>query len=177
MSRKKQQGGKRKGAGRPTGTGKYKLPTKTMRVPIEMQEEITNFIESKGYSVPFYSSPVQAGYPSPVSEEQEPERVNLYAKMVKNPDATFVLQATGESMVGAGINSGDMLVVDRKIPATDGSIVIASINGEFTVKHLKYKNDQPLLLPENPDFEPIAVCEGDDVQIFGVVTHTIHTVK
>jgi DNA polymerase V len=177
MSIKKQHGGNRKGAGRPVGTGKYKSPTKTMRIPIEMQDEISNFIEAKGYSVPFYSSPVQAGYPSPVSEEQEPERINLYARMVKNPDATFVLKATGESMVNAGINPGDMLVVDRKIPALEGSIVIASVNGDFTVKRLKYKNDKPLLMPENPDFQPIAVCEDDDVQIFGVVTHTIHAVK
>lgn len=177
MSRKKSHGGKRSGAGRPRGSGKYNAPTKTMRVPVDMQEEITTYIDSKGNSLPFYSSTVQAGYPSPAQDEAEPERVNLYSLLVENPDETYVLKASGESMINAGINPDDMLVVDRKKTATSGSIVIASINGEFTVKRLEHKNDQPFLMPENPDFRPIPVGENDDVHIFGVVTHSIHAVK
>ena len=77
MSGKKSHGGNRKGAGRPAGTGKYNAPTKTMRVPIEMQEEIAKYIESKGHSIPFYASTVQAGYPSPAGDDAEPDRINL----------------------------------------------------------------------------------------------------
>lgn len=177
MSSKKEHGGRRRGAGRPAGTGKYNAPTKTMRVPVEMKEEISAYIDSKGNSIPFYSSTVQAGYPSPAGDDAEPERINLYALLVEHPDETYVLKASGESMINAGINPDDMLVVDRKKPATDGSIVIASINGEFTVKRLKHQNGQPYLMPENPNFKAIAVTQNDDVQIFGVVTHSIHAMK
>ncbi len=177
MSSKKNHGGNRTGAGRPRGTGKYNAPTKTMRVPTDMKEEIAAYIDSKGNSLPFYSSTVQAGYPSPAGDDAEPDRINLYSLLVEHPDETYVLKASGESMINAGINPDDMLVVDRKKPATDGAIVIASINGEFTVKRLEYKNDQPFLMPENPDFRPIPVGENDDVHIFGVVTHSIHAVK
>lgn len=177
MSSKKGHGGKRTGAGRPVGSGKYNSPTKTMRIPTEMQEEIASYIDSKGNTIPFYSSFVQAGYPTPAGDETEPERINLYSLLVENPDETYVLKATGESMLGAGINPGDMLVVDRKKPATDGAIVIASINGDFTVKRLEHKNGQLVLLPENPDYDPIIIGEDDDVHIFGVVTHSIHAMK
>lgn len=177
MSGKNGHGGNRKGAGRPAGTGKYKAPTKTMRVPIEMQEEIASYIESKGHSIPFYSSTVQAGYPSPAGDETEPDRINLYSLLVEHPDETYVLKASGESMINAGINPDDMLVVDRKKPATDGAIVIASINGEFTVKRLEHKKGQPFLMPENPNFKPIPVGENDEVHIFGVVTHSIHAMR
>jgi len=177
MSGKKSHGGNRKGAGRPAGTGKYNAPTKTMRVPIEMQEEIASYIESRGHSIPFFASTVQAGYPSPAGDDAEPDRINLYSLLVEHPDETYVLKASGESMINAGINPDDMLVVDRKKPATDGSIVIASINGEFTVKRLEHKNGRPYLMPENPNFKPIAIGENDEVHIFGVVTHSIHTMK
>jgi DNA polymerase V len=177
MSSKNHHGGNRSGAGRPRGTGKYKAPTKTMRVPVNMQEAISTYIDSKGNSLPFYSSTVQAGYPSPAQDEAEPERVNLYSLLIENPDETYVLKASGESMINAGINPDDMLVVDRKQPAINGAIVIASINGEFTVKRLEHKNGQPVLMPENPDYQPIPVGENDDVHIFGVVTHSIHALK
>ena len=177
MCGKNGHGGNRKGAGRPVGTGKYKAPTKTMRVPIEMEEKITSYIETKGNSIPFYRNTVRVGYPSPTGDETEPDRINLYALLVEHPDETCVLKASGESMIGAGINPGDILVVSSKKIATDGAIVIASINGEFTVKRLEYKNGQPFLMPENPNFKPIPVGENDEAHIFGVVTHSIHTVK
>jgi DNA polymerase V len=148
-----------------------------MRVPIEMQEEISAYIESKGHSIPYYSSTVQAGYPTSAGDEAEPERINLYSLLIENPDETYVLKASGESMINAGINPDDMLVVDRKIQATDGDIVIASINGEFTVKRLEHKKGQPYLMPENPEFNPIPINEHDDVNIFGIVTHSIHAMR
>lgn len=169
-------GGRRKGAGRPVGTGKFKGPTKTMRVPVDMENSIEEFVHSNGQAIAYYSSPVQAGYPSPVDDEYDAERINLYERVVKNPSHTFVLTANGDSMIMAGINTGDLLVVDRKKEIKDGAVVIASINGDFTVKRLKYKNRQPYLMPENKRYKPIPVKENDDVHIFGVVTHSIHSV-
>lgn len=169
-------GGKRKGSGRPVGTGKFKVPTKIMRVPEGMEEEIVEFIESKGYSLPFYSSPVQAGLPTAIGSDETPERLNVYTMLVDNPDETYFVKANGESMIDAGINSGDFMVVNKKIPAKEGAVVVASVNGEFTVKRLSYKGGKPFLMPENKKFKPIPVGEHDDVVIFGVVTHSIHQV-
>ena len=169
-------GGKRAGSGRPVGTGKFKLPTKIMRVPEIMQDDIVNFIEANGYSLPFYTIPVQAGYPIAVGQDSEPERLNLYRLLVENPEQTFFIKANGDSMIEAGIHSGDLMVVNKKIPAKDGAVVVASVNGEFTVKRLSYKGGKPFLMPENRNFKPIPVNEHDDVVLFGVVTHSIHQV-
>ncbi len=169
-------GGRRKGAGRPVGTGKFKVPTKTMRIPIDMDSDIEEFVQSKGQSIALYYSTVRAGHPAPVNDEHEPERVNLFKHIVENPSDTFLLTANGDSMIMAGIHTGDLLVVDRKKEIKDGMVVVASINGEFTVKRLKYKNSRPYLMPENKQYKPIPVKENDDVQIFGAVTHSIHSV-
>ena len=177
MSNQNNHGGSRKGAGRPVGSGKFKKPTKTMRIPLEMTDQILEYIESNGHSIPFFSSKVQAGYPAFTHEDPEPEAFNLYSFLVKNPDETYLLKATGESMINAGINSDDILVVDRKEAAAEGEIVIASINGEFTVKRLEYIDGKPFLMPENEDFKPIPVHEFDDVCIFGVVTHSIRPLR
>lgn len=169
-------GGKRIGSGRPSGSGKYKLPTKTMRVPIDMTDDIIDFIGSKGYTLPFFSNSVEAGFPSPVSDESEPERINLFSLLVENQSDTFFLKAHGDSMIDAGIHSGDILVVDKKIQPKEGSVVIACVNGEFTVKTLSKKDGKMFLLPANPSYKPIRVNPNDNVEIFGVVTHSIHSV-
>jgi DNA polymerase V len=168
-------GGKRAGSGRPAGSGKYKVPTKTMRIPVEMTQDIADFIESKGYTLPFFSNAVEAGIPSPVSDESEPERINLHTYLVENAEDTFFLKANGDSMIEAGIHSGDVLVVNKKTPAKEGAVVVASVNGEFTVKRLSYKGGKPFLMPENKNFKPIPVNEHDDVVLFGVVTHSIRS--
>lgn len=78
-------------------------------------------------------------------------------------------------MIGAGIHDGDMLVVDRSLEAKSGSIVIAVINGELTVKRLVMNADQVRLMPENPEFDPIQICDGMELHIWGVVAHVIHS--
>jgi DNA polymerase V len=170
-------GGSRQGAGRPKGTGKYNAPTQTMRVPIEMLDAIDDYIRAKGNTLPFFFCKVQADTPTVTEDNAQSERVSLYRLIVEDPNETFVLQANGESMINAGIHPDDYLVVNRKKQPTDGAIVIASINNELTVKRLEYQNGQPCLLPENPDFEPITIGETDNVQLFGVVTHSIHAMK
>jgi DNA polymerase V len=141
-----------------------------------MEDEIVEFIESKGHSLPFYSSPVQAGLPTAIGSDETPERLNVYTMLVDNPDETYFVKASGESMINAGINSGDLMVVNKKIPAKEGAVVVASVNGEFTVKRLSYKGGKPFLMPENKKFKSIPVNEHDDVVLFGVVTHSIHQV-
>ncbi|MCR5815044.1 MAG: translesion error-prone DNA polymerase V autoproteolytic subunit [Desulfovibrio sp.] len=124
--------------------------------------------------LPFFSSPVQAGFPSPAEDDIE-SRLDLHSYCVKNPTATFFLRASGDSMLGAGIHSGDLLVVDRSAEATHGRIVIAAIEGELTVKRLCRRQNRVLLLPENPNYPEIDITEREYVFIWGVVTFVIHS--
>jgi DNA polymerase V len=169
------RGGKRSGAGRPKGTGKYQESTKTIRIPVSKQAEVmaTLLGEDDSYSIPLYSSKVQAGFPSPADDYIE-RYLDLNAEYIKHPSATFLVTATGESMIDAGIFEGDVLIVDKSLEAIDGSIVIAALNGELTVKRLSRRNARVQLIPANPKFQPIDITEEQDVVIWGVVTLVLH---
>ncbi|AUH74213.1 LexA family protein [Legionella sainthelensi] len=162
------RGGTREGAGRPKSE-----PTKTVRVPISLLSEIEQLKEGINYQLPVFSSKVQAGFPSPADDYIE-GYLDLNTKFIRHPSATFVLQATGDSMIEAGIFSGDWLLVDRSIEATDGHIVIAAVNGELTVKRLSKKKGNVQLLPANPKFKPIDITEDCEMVIWGVVTLVLH---
>jgi DNA polymerase V len=95
--------------------------------------------------------------------------IDLNTHIIAHPNATFYFRADGESMIGAHIAPGCLLVVDRSMPVKNGSIVVASVNGEFTVKRLEKKINGVRLLPENPKFKPLAITEEMDFQVFGVV--------
>ncbi|MCA0402257.1 MAG: translesion error-prone DNA polymerase V autoproteolytic subunit [Proteobacteria bacterium] len=169
------RGGKRVGAGRPKGTGKYHESTKSMRIPISRELEIRAALlgDETSYAIPLYSSKVQAGFPSPADDYIE-RYLDLNAEYIKHPSATFLVTATGESMIEAGIFEGDVLLVDKSLEATDGSIVIAALNGELTVKRLSHRNGCAQLLPANPKFPPIDITEELDVVIWGVVILVLH---
>jgi DNA polymerase V len=167
-------GGKRDNAGRPKGQGKYGETTKTLRVPISRIDDVKGFLEgSTSYKIPLYASTVRAGFPSPADDYIE-MHLDLNEHLIKHPAATFFVTASGDSMTGAGISSGDMLVVDRSLEATHGKIVIAAINGELTVKRLSLKSGRVQLLPENNQYQPIEITGDEDLVIWGVVTHVIH---
>lgn len=168
-------GGKRDNAGRPKGQGKYGEATKVLRVPASRIDEVKGFLEgSTSYQIPLYASTVRAGFPSPADDYIE-MHLDLNAHLIKHPAATFFVTASGDSMTGAGIASGDMLVVDRSLEATHGKIVIAAINGELTVKRLSRTASGVQLLPENNQYQPIQITGDEDLVIWGVVTHVIHS--
>ncbi len=122
-------------------------------------------------------SVICAGFPSPAGEFTE-NAIDLNEHMVKHPAATFFIRVSGVSMTGAGIFPGDLLVVDRSLEAVHHSIVIAIIDGEFTVKRLSKQTGQGIvLLPENPQFKEIRISPETDFEIWGVVTHVIHDTK
>lgn len=159
-------GGKRIGAGRPK-----KEPTVVARIP----ESQINFIKSiiKGdYKLPLYQSKVQAGFPSPADDYIE-DILDLNEYLIKHPAATFMVRATGDSMIGAGIHSGNILIVDRSIEAKHGKIVIAVVDGELTVKRLYKKNSVIKLQAENPSYPDILISNDNDTMIWGVVTKAI----
>ncbi|STY31226.1 SOS (error prone) mutagenesis protein UmuD (RumA) [Legionella wadsworthii] len=129
--------------------------------------------EGLDFLIPLYTCSVQAGFPSPADDYIE-SLLNLNSYLVKHPAATFFVKASGDSMKGVGIHSGDLLIVDRSLEATDGKIVIAAVNGELTVKRLSKIRGKVRLLPENPHYKPIDITEEEDLVIWGVVTYIIH---
>ena len=124
--------------------------------------------------IPLFEHKIPAGFPSPADDHME-MRLDLNEHLIHNPTSTFFVRVEGESMLGAGIHPNDILIVDLSIEACDGHVVIALINGEFTVKRLKISaKKQITLLPENASFEPIVIKDGMDFNIWGVVTNVIH---
>ncbi|MDR3204866.1 MAG: translesion error-prone DNA polymerase V autoproteolytic subunit [Deltaproteobacteria bacterium] len=122
---------------------------------------------------PLYLETVSAGFPSP-AEDYVQDFLDLQRLVVKNPAATFFLKVSGDSMNGAGINDGDLLVVDRSKQTASGKVVIASLQGELTVKRLKIKDGRVFLIPENPQYPQIDITDNEDTVIWGVVTFVVH---
>ena len=123
--------------------------------------------------VPFFEVGVPAGFPSPADDYVE-RPLDLHELLITHPAATFFVRVDGDSMQGAGMYSGDLLVVDRALTAHHGKIVVALLNGEFTVKRLSIEKKKIYLVPENTRYEAIEVTEGSDFQVWGVVTYVIH---
>ena len=122
---------------------------------------------------PLMASPVAAGFPSPAEQYIE-SPLDLNELLAHRPAATFFVRAAGDSMIGAGIRPGEILVVDRSIDARDGSIVIACVDNEFTVKFLRSDGERWFLEAANRKYRPITFSEGMELRIFGVVTAVVH---
>lgn len=119
------------------------------------------------------SGSVVAGFPSPAEQYQEPP-LDLNEFLVKRPAATFFVRVQGNSMTGAGINDGDLLVVDRSFRPASGDVIIACVDGDFTVKTYRRDKDGIRLEPANPDFPVIRIKPGQELDYFGKVTASIH---
>lgn len=218
----KQHGGKRSGAGRKPGSGKYGEVSARVSVPVSAQDKVIDFVKALAarsadtprvndlasfpstsasastpssttawpdsltpvelsepinpLRVPLFGHTVQAGFPSP-ADDYVAEKLDLNQHLMPHQEASFMLRAKGDSMMGANIHDGDLLVVDRSINATNGCVVIAAIDGQFTVKRLEKKRGKIRLLPANPNFEPIELTDDQELQIFGVVTNVIHSLR
>ena len=123
--------------------------------------------------IPLVASTISAGFPSP-AEDYLDTALDLNDLVVKHPAATFFVRGKGHSMIDAGISTGDVLVVDRALDPSETSIVVAVLNGDFTVKRINRCNGRFYLIPANRNLDPIPVTEETDFQIWGVVTHVIH---
>lgn len=124
---------------------------------------------------PFISGGIKAGFPSPAADFDE-TKISLDNVLVKNHEATFYAKADGNSMIGAGIDDGDIMVIDRSVEPRDGKIAVCCIDGEFTVKRIKINKEGLRLMPENKDFQPIKVTEDNKIVIWGIVTYVIKAV-
>ncbi|MCH9632487.1 MAG: Protein UmuD [Chlamydiae bacterium] len=124
--------------------------------------------------LPLFTTPISAGFPSP-AESHVDRKIDLNQELIKNPAATFFVRVEGDSMLEAGILSGDVLVVDRSIQAKDGKIIVAVVNGEFTVKKIKKINNKYFLVPENKKYSRTEITKEMEFSIWGVVLHAIHS--
>ena len=118
---------------------------------------------------------ISAGFPSPADDFKE-TRISLDKELVKNKEATFYARVSGDSMVGAGLDDGDLLVIDRSKNPENGKIAICLVDGEFTVKRIKKEKKKLYLIPENKKYEPIELKEENELIIWGVVEYVIKKV-
>ena len=201
---KTRHGGRRPGAGRPRGSGRYGEPTVPIRVPESLVVPIRELLDRRlarrqaagrdrparlpdGWAV-FGAPPAErrASLALPLFESRVAagfpspaddhleKTLDLNELLVRRPAATFFVRVEGTSMIGAGIHPGDILVVDRAEEAQDGQIVVAAVDGELTVKRLRRERARVYLQPENPDYRPIEITGETDLVIWGVVTSVIH---
>lgn len=122
--------------------------------------------------VAFVETAISAGFPSPCQDYMEGS-IDFNKELIRNPSATFCAKVSGHSMIGEGIEDGDILVVDRSLRPFDGKIVVSFIDGEFTLKKLRIDVSGVWLQPANPDYPSIRIEEGNNFQVWGVVTYVI----
>ena len=115
---------------------------------------------------------ISAGFPSPADDFKE-VRISLDRELVKNQEATFYARVSGDSMIGAGLDDGDLILIDRSLNAENGKIAICLVDREFTVKRIKKEKDRIYLMPENKKYQPIELKEENELIIWGIVTYVI----
>ena len=123
--------------------------------------------------IPLFADSVQAGFPSPAEDYMDLD-LNLQDHLIQNPSATFCVRAVGENMKEAGIQSGDIVLVDKSLTPKNRSIVLAVIDGEFTIKRVNVSDKELYLISENENFSPNKITQEMDFQVWGVVTYIIH---
>ena len=129
---------------------------------------------TKRFRIPLLNDSVSAGFPSPADDYTE-ENIDLNEHLISNPFSTFFLRVKGDSMINAGIKDKDLIIVDKSLIAKPGNIIIAMIDGEFTIKRLSIKNDELYLKAENHNYPDFSFKNHIDVQIWGVVIYSIHS--
>ncbi|SNR14112.1 LexA family protein [Tenacibaculum jejuense] len=129
--------------------------------------------ESKGAI--FFDTGISAGFPSPADDFKE-SRISLDEELIRNKEATFFARVSGQSMIGAGLDDNDLLVIDRSIPPTNNKIAVCFLDGEFTVKRLRVDGSEVWLQPENPEYPIIKITEENNFVIWGIVTNVIKRV-
>ena len=198
-----QHGGRRQGAGRPrTGSKLYtfRAPEALARA-IDAQHNKTQFITQciehslsgpepatpvrmgqvcpatalAGIRLPFFDVGLVAGFPIPLDNDERGQDIELMRMLCPNPDACYLIRVEGNSMVDAGICSGDIVIVDKsnRTP-TESEVAVCELNGEYTLKRFVRRGNEGWLVPANPDFPEIKVTDEDRFSIWGTVTYIIH---
>ncbi len=119
---------------------------------------------------------ISAGFPSPADDFKE-IRISLDKELVKNKDATFYARVDGDSMIGAGLDNNDLIVIDRSLSPENGKIAVCLLDGNFTIKRIKKEKEKLYLMPENNKYKPIELKEENELIIWGTVTYVIKSLK
>ena len=141
-----------------------------------MLTSLHDFIPAAGLfarELPLFGCLLPAGFASPADDHLDAP-LDLTRHLFRHPASTFLARVSGDSMTGAGIHPGDLVAVDRAIRAADGSIVVAVVEGEHTIKRLRLRAGRPWLVAENARYPPVAVDPDAGLVVWGVVTHVIH---
>jgi DNA polymerase V len=128
------------------------------------------------WKIPLYLTRVAAGFPSPADDFLD-RKIDLNEELIRHPAATFFVRVEGDSMRDAGISSGDMLIVDRSLEVKENAIVVAVLDGEFTVKRVRRADGKLFLIPANASYSPTEISEERDFTVWGVVTNVIRSVS
>jgi DNA polymerase V len=126
--------------------------------------------------LPLFASTVSCGFPSPADDYLE-SGLNLNEHLISRPSATFFVRAKGDSMIGAGIYDGDLLIIDRSVTAHSGNIILAVVSGEFTLKRFVRTGKLASLLAENPKYPPLHITEEMEFEVWGVAIHCVHVLR
>ena len=202
MEEKKKRGGKREGAGRPGTDSKlftFRAP-KAMAEYIDAQDSKTDFIKAcisqtmaedpsnleqlgsvypatrvKDLSLPFFDIGIVAGFPIPLDNDERAQDIELLKMLCPNPESCYLIRVKGDSMIDAGIESGDIVIVDKSNRnPSESEVAVCEFNGEYTLKRFVKRNGCGWLVPANPDYPEIKVTPDDSFSIWGTVTYIIH---
>jgi len=127
---------------------------------------------SSAIALPYADQGIQAGFPSP-AQDYISETIDLNLELIRHPAATFYGKVCGDSMIEEGIEPGDILIIDRSLEPENGDLTVCSVDGEFTVKRIRFEKDRVWLIPSNELFDPILITPDCRFTVWGVVTHTI----
>jgi len=202
LSRKSGRGGRREGAGRPRGDSKmytFRVSGDIAR-HIEAQPNKTDFIkgciikemkgkepdfskigevhkasEVRNIRLPFFDINIVAGFPIPLDNDERGQDIDLLRMLCPHPEASYLIRVVGESMIDAGVCSGDIIIVDKSNrEPTETQIAVCELNGEYTLKRFVKRDDAGWLVPANPKYPEIKITDGDDFSVWGTVTYIIH---
>lgn len=200
--KKGRRGGKREGAGRPRSDSKlytFRAPGR-MAMFIDAQDCKTEFIKGciakemgaldagigkmgEVYPVsgvtdlrlPFFDVGIVAGFPIPLDNDERSQDIELLKMLCPNPEASYLIRVEGNSMIDAGIYSGDIIIVDKSNrDPSPSEVAVCELNGDYTLKHFVKRDDEGWLVPANPDYPELKVTEDDDFSVWGTVTYIIH---
>jgi len=141
---------------------------------MDIRREILDFPPPRRCGLPLIMARVEAGFPSP-AEDYVDCNLDLNEYLIRHPAATYFVRVSGNSMTGAGIHDGDLLIVDRATEPADGDVVIAAVFGELALKRIRKRGGKVLLVADNDGYPPIEVSEEADFQVWGVCKHVIHS--